>query len=427
MGDVHIKFPTLHSAQLEFYRGIGRRTVGRCGRRFGKTTMLEVACSDWALAGLKIGWFAPLYKFLTPTYDRVYRYLSPVIERKNKSEMLLTLESMEDQAYGGSLEFWTLDNPDAGRSRDYDVVVVDEAGLQAKGLRDIIEQAIEPTLLDRDGKIIMVGTPKGIDPENFFYVACTDKSLGWTEFHYPTHSNPTLSQEAVARLKAEKPPKVYRQEHLAEFVDWSGEAFFSLDKLLKDGHPVQYPHANAVFAVLDTAIKTGKENDGTAVSYYAMPAIPGEPLVILDYDKVQVEGSLLETWLPQVYTRLEELSRMCKSRMGSLGAFIEDKGSGTILLQQAIRRNWSATPIDGALTAMGKDERAISVSGYVWQDRVKISGYAYDKVITFKGVSRNHFVSEICGFRVGVKDQEDDLLDTFCYALSIALGNAEGF
>ena len=42
---------------------------------------------------------------------------------------------------------------------------------------------------------------------------------------------------------------------------------------------------------------------------------------------------------------------------------IEDKNSGTILLQQALRRGMPAQAIDSKLTAVGKDERALNVSG----------------------------------------------------------------
>jgi hypothetical protein len=66
--------------------------------------------------------------------------------------------------------------------------------------------------------------------------------------------------------------------------------------------------------------------------------------------------------------------RLCRARKGSVGAFIEDKNSGTILLQQAWRRQLLAHAIDSKLTAMGKDERAISVSGYVHRGLVKPAG-----------------------------------------------------
>jgi hypothetical protein len=126
---------------------------------------------------------------------------------------------------------------------------------------------------------------------------------------------------------------------------------------------------------------------------------------------------------------LEELSRQCAARYGAAGAWIEDKNSGTILLQQAQRRDMKARAIDSKLTAMGKDERAINVSGYVHRGNVKYSEYAFNKVSIYKQKSRNHLVEQIESFRIGDKqsDREDDALDTFCYGIAIALGNAEGF
>jgi hypothetical protein len=149
----------------------------------------------------------------------------------------------------------------------------------------------------------------------------------------------------------------------------------------------------------------------------------------LDWDIAQIEGALLETWLPMVFERLEELSRLCRASNGSVGVWIEDKNSGTILLQQAIRRQWPATAIDSKLTAMGKDERALSVSGYVYRGSVKYTDHAFNKTTVHKRKSRNHLSDQIESFRIGDKDnkREDDLLDTFCYGIAIALGNNDGF
>jgi hypothetical protein len=224
---------------------------------------------------------------------------------------------------------------------------------------------------------------------------------------------------------------VYAQEHLAEFVDWSGTAFFSREKLLNQNQPVPYPApCESVFAVIDTASKTGTDNDATAVTFFALDRRPDRfPLIILDWDIAQIEGAILETWLPSVFERLEELAQVCRARSGSVGVWIEDKNSGTILLQQARRRRMPAFPIDSKLTAMGKDERAISVSGYVHRGYVKYTSHAFDKVSIYKGKSRNHLLDQIESFRIGDKksDREDDLLDTFCYGIAVALGNEAGF
>jgi hypothetical protein len=60
---------------------------------------------------------------------------------------------------------------------------------------------------------------------------------------------------------------------------------------------------------------------------------------------------------------------------------------------------------------------------------VKYTSPAFDKVLVYKQKSANHLVDQIEGFRVGDRksNREDDLLDTFCYGIALALGNSEGF
>jgi hypothetical protein len=229
----------------------------------------------------------------------------------------------------------------------------------------------------------------------------------------------------------------------------SGASFFDMeyalvgsvlqDNKLTGGQPVEYPGiCDAVFAVMDTAVKTGSKNDGTGVVYCALSNHVGHKLTVLDWDIQQIEGGSLEHWIPEIFARLDELAGQCRARMGALGVFVEDKASGTILLQQMRRRqesatsdsrwrpHWQAHEIASDLTAMGKDERAISVSGYVTRGDVKISRQAYDKITTYKNRSGNHLLMQVFRFQLGVKDQADDLLDCWCYAVAIALGDWQG-
>ena len=423
MAQIEIKFQPLHAGQQQLKATMSRFTVARCGRRFGKTTFAEQFAAAKTTRGQSVGWFAPSYKLIHPSYSRVLETVAPIKKTASKIDGLITTVT------GGSFEVWSLDNDDAGRSRKYDWVIIDEASLKEKGMREVWEQAIKPTLLDTGGSALMAGTPKGIDPENYFYLACTDKSLGWTEFHAPTMLNPTLDPVGVAALKDEYPPLVYQQEFLAEFVDWNGSAFFAEESLLVDGKPIDYPtRCDQVFAVIDTALKDGLEHDGTAVVYYARNQIAGTPLMILDYDLIQIQGALLEDWLPTVNQRLEQLAAQVNARHGNIGPWIEDKASGIVLLQQAQRRGINAHPIDGALVAMGKEGRALSVSGYVYQGQVKITKFAHDKIVNFKGQSRNHLIAQVCGFRMGTKVPHTmDLLDCFTYGVAIALGDSTGY
>lgn len=207
-----------------------------------------------------------------------------------------------------------------------------------------------------------------------------------------------------------------------------GSSFFDERNVLEDGQPIEMPpFCDAVYATIDTAVKTGSKNDGTAVCFWATTRDQKYKLVLLDWEILQIEGSLLETWLPTIFERLEGFARQHKAIYGSLGAYIEDKASGMILLQQARRRGWPAHEIASKLTSVGKDERAISISGYIYQQQVRFHRSAHQKVSVYKGISANHAMRQIFGFRLGVKDQQDDLLDSFAYGVAIALGNVEGF
>ncbi len=445
---ISLSLMQLHSGQVAAFRALRphRFKALRCGRRFGKTDLAKTWIAQGLIQGFECAWCSPQHRTWAEVYSELVTDLAPILDRSSKQAGIIKTVT------GGRLDFWSLENPIAGRGRRYHRVVIDEAAFGKDGdnkiagsLMSTWEKAIKPTLYDFAGEVLICSNSAGKNPDNFFYNICTDPQYGFIEYHATTKDNPLLPkrlageterdwferrtqfQEALAK---DNDPRVYAQEYLAEFVDWSGAAFFSREKLLVNDQPAPYPNScDCVFAVIDTASKTGTEHDATAVTYFAANKYAGHPLVILDWDIAQIEGATLETWLPIVFLRLEELARMCRARAGSLGAMIEDKNSGTILLQQAIRRGMLAHPIESKLTAMGKDERAISVSGYVHRGLVKYSDHAFSKVTVYKRKSRNHLLDQVESFRIGDKDsdREDDLLDTFCYGIAISLGNAEGF
>jgi hypothetical protein len=444
-----ISLMPLHSGQVNAYWALRphRFKALRCGRRFGKTDFAKIWIAQGLLQGEECAWFTPQHMTWSEVYPDLVQMLGPLVDKSSKAAATIRLSN------GGRLDFWSLENRIAGRGRRYRRVVIDEAAFAKDGdnrvddsMMGLWEKAIKPTLYDYAGEALVCSNSAGKNPDNFFYNICTDPRYGFHEFHATTMDNPFLPKRAPnegedswlqrraqfqANLIKDNDPLVYAQEYLAEFVDWSGVAFFSREKLLVDNRPLPYPRScDAVFAVIDTASKTGTDNDATGVTFFAVGQhYGGTPLLILDWDIMQIEGAILEMWLPTVFDRLNELARLCGARCGSLGAFIEDKNSGTILLQQALRRGMPAHAIDSKLTAMGKDERAISVSGYVHRGMVKYTDHAFHKTAIYKQHFRNHLLGQIESFRVGDRnsDREDDLLDTFCYGIALALGDSEGF
>jgi hypothetical protein len=417
-----IYLPTFHPGQVSAFWKPGRFKAIRCGRRWGKTDFGKVIACDGVIKSQRIGWFAPDHKIMSEAYDEIADMLDPIKQSSSKQAGLWRATT------GGRIDYWTLNNKRAGRSRKYHKILIDEAAFTEDDMMDIWEKSIKPTLLDYGGSCIAMSNTNGVSRDNFFWRICNEPEHGFVEYHAPTIENPYMPAAEIVRLKETTHPMVFAQEYGAEFIDWSGVAIFSEKSMLVDGQPVDYPNkCDYVFAVVDTAAKDGAKHDGTAVTWFARNLYTGIPLIILDYDIIQIPGDLLENWLPSVERRGLELAAVCGARQGYAGTWVEDKMTGIVLNQQAQRAGLNVAPIDTKLTALGKEARAMAVSGYVYQGLVKFSRFAYDKVITFKNATRNHLLTQVCGFRVGEKMQHDDALDTFTYGVAISLGDGEGW
>jgi PBSX family phage terminase large subunit len=212
-----------------------------------------------------------------------------------------------------------------------------------------------------------------------------------------------------------------------------GGNFFSLSSMLVNGLPAELPnHPTYVFATMDTAMKTGMERDGVGVVYWALDIhnVCEYPLYILGWDYRQIDGALLETWLPSVLEILEDFAKQTAALQGARGVHIEDQGSGSVLIQQGINHGWPTHAIKSKLTGMGKAERCLDVSSYVHLGQVKMTQAAFDQRVTYKGETKNHLLDQVLSFNASVKEKTnvaDDLRDAWCYGIAIGLGNYEGF
>lgn len=249
-----------------------------------------------------------------------------------------------------------------------------------------------------------------------------------------------ISRTSVEQTKLEVGPHAYATQFQQQPKAREGAYFFKMEHILeevlvgeeKQRVPLDYPKpCEAVFAVVDSASKTGKQNDATGVTYYALVSYPVKKVVVLDWDITQIEANLLVAWLPSVFKRLEELANQCSATLGSLGAFVEDKDSGVTIIQhaQSPENGWPVHAIPHKITQAGKDGRAISCSGYVFKGLVRISKYAHEKTVMYKGKDKNHLEYQVTNYRIGygTPTDEDELFDCFCYGAAIAFGDREGF
>src|SRR5262245_442485 len=132
---IQLTLPRPHAAQRVMLREARRYNVAACGRRWGKSTLAIELLSRPSLEGQPVGYFAPTYKLLLELWRWLEMTLRPIIKRSNATDRRIELIT------GGVIECWTLEDDNAGRSRKYARVVIDEAGLVAS-LSDIWQAEI---------------------------------------------------------------------------------------------------------------------------------------------------------------------------------------------------------------------------------------------------------------------------------------------
>ena len=209
----------LHPSQRSVLRSLARFSVLEIGRRWGKTTFGQQMAMEAAINGRKVGWFAPSYKYLADPVRAFERSLKPLLLRHDRVEKRMEFRT------GGSIDFWSLEDPDAGRSRFYDWLIVDEAGF-APHLLDWWRNAARATLADRKGRALFLGTPKGTaDFHRLYLEAEGDTSGEWKAFRLASADNPHIDPEEIEAAKRLLPPEVFAQEFLGVPAEDGGNPF----------------------------------------------------------------------------------------------------------------------------------------------------------------------------------------------------------
>ncbi len=253
-----IELPTPHAEQQRILDESARFNVLRCGRRFGKTTLGIIIASQYAIDGKRVGWFAPTYKYLSDPWRELCRILKPIIVVANQQERRIELTT------GGVIEFWTLEDPDAGRGRFFHVAIIDEAGF-VTDLQGRWTSAIRPTLADYRGAAWFLGTPKG---RGYFGGTLYEKGKtdpDWRSWMAGQVDNPYIDVEEVEAQKRDMPEAVWRQELLGEPADDEGNPFgiSNIDACIlpmSDGRPMAFGIDLA--KSVDWCVTIGLDGDG---------------------------------------------------------------------------------------------------------------------------------------------------------------------
>lgn len=219
MSSVTVDFflPTLHPAQEHILQNAKRFNHLRCGRRFGKTTLIE-ELSSVSLDGWPVGVWFPTYKDLSEVWKDLKRTYGPITRKRN--EQLHQIELITN----GLIDFWSMEDPDSGQGRKYKRAILDESA-KAPKLYQAWENTIRPTLTDYQGDAYLLSRPKGKN-NGFYLIEEKHRQFeNWAFFHFTTYDNPYIAREEIEEARLQLDDITFRQEYLAEYVDANDRPF----------------------------------------------------------------------------------------------------------------------------------------------------------------------------------------------------------
>ena len=220
------------------------------GRQFGKTLMSINLLMYYGLNNnnSKILWVSPVYSQATKVFQQIYQSLQPagLVKSANKADFVIQLIN------GSTIWFKSSERPETIRGLSINYAFIDEA----QDCKDLAwKQSILPTLTAAGKKCIITGTPKR---KNWFYdIFMLGKSKdhpNHKSYHGSSEDSPFVSKEFIEEQKRTLPPKIYKQEFLAEWQDNEGAVFQGLDKVcINEMWPDQ--NQSKVYAGLDIGNK----------------------------------------------------------------------------------------------------------------------------------------------------------------------------
>lgn len=201
------------SWQEQCFKSMRRFSVLVIHRRAGKTVLAILKLIAAALANEKD---SPRYAYIAPQLnqakDVAWSYLKQYALKVpgagvNESELFVEFPN------GARVRVYGADNPDRLRGIYLDGVVLDEV---ADMKPEVWDEVVLPTLTDRQGWALFIGTPKGVNRFSELY----DKATGpnWYRELFDVYRTDTLPASEIELAKATMPEASFRQEYLCDFT-----------------------------------------------------------------------------------------------------------------------------------------------------------------------------------------------------------------
>jgi len=255
--------PALHPDQIRVFHSSAKRVICLAGRRAGKTTFA-------AYKAVRVFWGGGRVLLCSATQDQSDSFWEKCVSwlgYEIASERVLKNESrriLQRVSGGGRIKVKTASNPDALRGDFADLIVLDEAAL----LDSEIFQVIGPMLIDRDGTVLLLSTPRPRGGfRDLYQKAMADTTGRWEAFKWTSYDNPYLSRSALDDMAHDLTDQARRQELEAEFLESQSSVFRSLEATLSAPQTSPAEHAaHRLVAGIDWA----QVKDKTAVSVFCV-------------------------------------------------------------------------------------------------------------------------------------------------------------
>lgn len=254
-----VELPRLLPWQREVAHDRTRFQVLANGRRSGKTMLAICIALKRAADGGRVWWVAPSYPMASAGWREIKRLAVQIPGISIKEA-----ERIVNMPGAGWLQVRSADNPDSLRGEGLDLLVIDEAAFVAE---EAWTEALRPTLSDRNGRALIISTPKGL---NWFWRAWQRGNCEpeWRSWQLPTSCNPRISADEIEAARQQMPERTFMQEYLAHFISDEGQVFRRLlEAATLDPQPWQQGHQYVVgcdwgkledfsaFSVLDLTTK----------------------------------------------------------------------------------------------------------------------------------------------------------------------------
>ena len=145
----------------------------------------------------------------------------------NNAELIATFPNHSQVVITGANDQADVDKL---RGPAYRLVAIDECQSYGPFLNELIEEVIEPALIDHKGTLLLTGTPNAACT-GYFYAATTDKNFGYATHKWTIRENPHIphAEEYLERKLKQKSWDVTNPIYQRE---WCGKWIRSMDSLV---------------------------------------------------------------------------------------------------------------------------------------------------------------------------------------------------